>query len=114
MAMGMMGIGEMAVAVTQADVDMAMEVRLARGIIRPMTVLVVGIMAMTMGMGEQRVLVLVLMALGEMKPQPGQHQRASERELRGERLSEGHNCENGADKGRGGEVGAGPRGADVA
>jgi hypothetical protein len=68
MAMRMMGIREMAMAVTQPEMDVAMRVRLTRRIIRPVRMLMVEVMAMAMRMSEPRVLMLVLVTLGQVKP----------------------------------------------
>ena len=73
MPMGVMGIGEMPVTVTQGRVAVRVAVRLALGISRRMRMLMMGIMMVAMGVDQHPVLVLMGMALGQMQPQPNQH-----------------------------------------
>ena len=89
MRMGVVRIGEVAVAVAQPDVGVAMAVGLAGRVAGSVVMLVVGVMAMGMGMGKRRMLMLVHMVLRQVKPEAGQHQQARERELDRGRLPEG-------------------------
>ena len=88
--MGVMGIGEMPMAVAQPRMGMGMAMRLARRIPGRMIMAVMDVMVMTMVMGETHMLMLVDMALGQMQPKPGQHQGAGQQKLRGDRLAQDH------------------------
>ena len=112
--MGVMGIGEMPMAVAQARMRMDMAVGLARRIPGGMIMAMMDVMVMTMVMGEQHMLMLMAMALGQMQPKPRQHQGAGQQKLHGDRLAQDRDGENRADEGGRGEIGACARRADVA
>jgi hypothetical protein len=66
MAMGVMGIGEMPVAMAQGLVPMGMAVRLSRRVLRRVVVAVVDVMAVAVSVGERRMQMLMGMALAQM------------------------------------------------
>jgi len=64
--MGMVGIGEMPVAVAEPRMPMGMAVGLSRRILRRMIMAVMDVMAMTVGVAERPVHMLMSMALRQM------------------------------------------------
>ena len=112
--MGVMGIGEVAMAVAQAWMRMGMAMGLARRIPGGMIMAVVDVMMMTVVMGEQHMLMLMNMALGQMQPKPREHQGAGQQKLSGDRLAQDRDGEDRADEGGRGIIGPRARRADVA
>ena len=64
--MGMVGIGEMPVAVAEPRMPMGMAVGLSRRILRRMIMAVMDVMAMTVGVAERGMHMLMSMALRQM------------------------------------------------
>ena len=72
------------------------------------------IMDMAMVMNELGMDMLVFMAFGQMQPQANCHQCAGDNELRGHGLLQEHDGQHRADEWRQGEIGPGPRRAQMA
>ena len=66
MPVGMVGIGEMPVAVTQRHMPVRMAVGLSGGVRRRVIMAMMDVMAMTVGMGQRRMQMLMGMALRQM------------------------------------------------
>ena len=73
--------------VPQSAVLVEMRVRFAGRIRRAVRVLMMLVTDVRMRMGEQRVDMLMLVTFGEVQPDAGRHQCASNGELRGHRLA---------------------------
>ncbi|MGH7400304.1 MAG: hypothetical protein ACRELW_22510 [Candidatus Rokuibacteriota bacterium] len=78
-----------------------------------MRVLVVFIVSMKVIMFQQLVKMLVLVALRDVKPYAGQHERSTCRELYGKWLAEGHHRPYRPSERRDGKVGSGARCAEI-
>jgi hypothetical protein len=101
-------------AVAQRPVHVRMRVRLHRGDARVVRVLVVLVVVMLVLVLERLVVVLVLVALRDMEPHTGQHERATGGELYGEWLAERRHGGDSAGERCDGKVGSGACCAEIA
>ena len=76
----MMQIGEMRVAMHKAGMRVRMRMRSCRDLARQMVVVMMAIIVpMAMGVRQRFMPMIVFMTLGEVQPDAGCHQRASDR-----------------------------------
>ena len=114
MAMAVMNIGQMRVGVLHFFMPMRVNMGLARRIVGSVGVLVMDIVPVAVGVGDRVVQVLVFVLLDQMHHDARSHQQCRDPELPVRRFMQQQDREQAADEGRGGEVGGGPRGAEVA
>jgi hypothetical protein len=100
--------------VSERRVGVLVGVGLARIDAGGVLMLMVFVVDVPVGVRDRLVVVHVLVPLCQVKPDADAHQHGRSEEAHGYRLAEQHERERGADEGGQGEVGAGPRGADVA
>lgn len=107
-----MHVGDMRMRVLESAVLMEVRMRLAGRFGPIMGVPMMFIVHMGMRMGDR--LVLVLVSLGEMQPNTQSHESSCRQQLGSDRLSERHDRDERSQKGGGGEICPGARGAKVA
>src|SRR3546814_11758575 len=74
MPVAVMAVGHMRMGMAQADMGMAMAVRLAGRVLRIVAVPVVQVVDMAVAVGQRRMVVFMHMTLGQMPPDAPRHQ----------------------------------------
>src|SRR3546814_18651286 len=73
MPVAVMAVGHMRMGMAQADMGMAMAVRLAGRVLRIVAVPVVQVVDMAVAVGQRRMVVFMHMTLGQMQPDAQRH-----------------------------------------
>src|SRR5262249_9189054 len=113
MPVNVMAVRRVPMGVPQRGVLMPMGVRLPDRVARPMVMSMMLVVHVRMRVAHRLVRVLMLMPFGDMEPHAQSHQGAGRQEPEGDALSEGNDREHRTEEGRGREIGAGSRGAEV-
>ena len=103
----------MGVSVFQRPMPVRMGVWLAGWIVRIVLMLMVRVMAVAVGVRRFHMCMIMNMALGEMEPGAERHQKSRKKDCSRERGSKDEGRRNGADKGCGAVIGAGPGGTQM-
>ena len=108
-----MDIGHMRMGVRERLVPVEMRVRLACWFVRRMSVPMMLVVRVEVVVRDDGVSVLVLVMFAQVQPNAERHERGGDPETPGRRIGQEQKRKRGANEGRGGKIGACPRGSEM-